>query len=144
MVLDKLKKLADRARGKAAPLAEKAAEKAGPLAAQAAQKAAEAAAQAKEKAGPLAAQAKEKASDLASKAAPHVSHGVDVAAGGIDKATGGRFSDKIETVQGKVHDTVDKAAPTETAEAEPAAAASSDETVSPEAGVADVAPDEKP
>jgi hypothetical protein len=139
MVLDKLKKLADQAKEKATPLAEKAAEKAGPLATQAAHKAAEAAAQAKDKAGPLAAQAKERATELASKAAPHVAHGVDVAAEGLDKATKGKFSDKIETVQVKVHDTVIKAASPE----EGAQPAEDAETPS-EAGVAGLPPDEKP
>ena len=76
-MFDKLKKIADQAKEKAAPLA-----------GQATQKAAELAAEAKEKAGPLAEQAKERATELAGKAAPAVSQGVDKAAGGLDKATG--------------------------------------------------------
>ena len=67
-------------------------------------------ADAKEKAGPLAEQAKEKATELASKAAPAVSHGVDKAADSIDKATDGRFADKLDMVQEKVHTAADKVA----------------------------------
>jgi vacuolar-type H+-ATPase subunit H len=98
-MFDKLKKLADQAK-----------EKATPLAGQAAQKAAELAAEAKEKAGPLAEQAKERATELAAKAAPAVSQGVDKAAGSLDKATGGRFTDKLDKVQGVVHETATKVA----------------------------------
>jgi len=94
MVFDKLKKLA-----------EEAAEKAGPLAKQA-----------KEKAGPLAAQAKEKAADLASKAAPVVAHGVDIAADKLDSATKGKYSDKIDVVQDKIHDAADKVAGTDSSQ----------------------------
>ena len=85
-MLDKLKKMADQAKVKAAPMAQ----------------------QAMEKAGPMAEQAKEKATELASKAAPAVSQGVGKAAGSLDKATKGRYSDKIDKVQGVVHQTAQK------------------------------------
>jgi hypothetical protein len=78
---DKLKKFADQAKEKAAPMM----------------------ADAKEKAGPLATQAKEKAADLASKAAPIAAQGVDKASASIDKATKGKYSDKISDVHGKVN-----------------------------------------
>ena len=85
-MLDKLKKIADQAKEKAGPMAQ----------------------QAKEKAGPMAGQAKEKATELASKAAPAVSQGVDKAAGSLDKATKGRYTEKIDKVQGVVHQTAQK------------------------------------
>ena len=98
-MLDKLKKLVDQAKEKAAPLAE-----------QAAHKATELASEAREKAGPLAEQAKERAVDLAGKAAPAVSQGVDKAAERLDKATGGRYSSQLDKVQDVVHDTASKVA----------------------------------
>ncbi|HEX8303587.1 MAG TPA: antitoxin [Jatrophihabitans sp.] len=85
-MLDKLKKMADQAKEKAGPMAQ----------------------QAKEKAGPMAEQAKEKAAELATKAAPAVSQGVGKAAGSLDKATKGRYTDKIDKVQGVVHQTAQK------------------------------------
>ena len=85
-MLDKLKKLADQAKEKAGPMAQ----------------------QAKEKSGPMAQQAKERAAELASKAAPAVSQGVDKAAGSLDKATKGRYTEKIDKVQGVVHQTAQK------------------------------------
>lgn len=78
---DKLKKLADQALEKAGPLV----------------------ADAKEKAGPLASQAKTKAADLASKAAPVAAQGVDKATAGLDKATKGKYSDKLTGVHDKVN-----------------------------------------
>jgi hypothetical protein len=98
-MLEKLKKLADQAKEKAAPLAE-----------QAAHRAAELASEARVKAGPLAEQAKERAVDLAGKAAPAVSQGVDKAAERIDKATGGKYSNHLDKVQGAVHGTASKVA----------------------------------
>ena len=100
-MLDKLKKFADQAKEKAAPLAE-----------QAAHRAAELASEARVKAGPLAEQARERAVDLAGKAAPAVSQGVDKATERLDKATGGRYSSKLDKVQGVVHDTASKVAAT--------------------------------
>ncbi|MEO6502309.1 MAG: antitoxin [Jatrophihabitantaceae bacterium] len=85
-MLDKLKKMADQAKEKAGPMAQ----------------------QAKEKAGPMAEQAKEKATELASKAAPAVSQGVGKAAGSLDKATKGRYTEKIDKVQGAVQQTAQK------------------------------------
>jgi hypothetical protein len=96
-MFDKLKKIADQAK-----------EKAGPLAEQAAHRATELAAEAREKAGPLAEQAKGRATEMASKAAPAVSQGVGKAAGSIDKATGGRYTEHIDKVHGVVKDTAQK------------------------------------
>ncbi len=78
---DKLKQLAEQAKEKAAPIV----------------------ADAKDKAGPLAVQAKERAAELASKAAPIAAQGVDKASAGIDKATKGKYSDKISDVHTKVN-----------------------------------------
>lgn len=105
-VFDKLKKLADQAKEKAGPMVADAKEKAGPLAAQA-----------KERAVPLAAQAKVKAADLASKAAPVAAQGVDRASASLDKATKGKYTEKISGVHGKVNSTL-----TSAGEPKPAAA----------------------
>jgi len=58
--------------------------------------------QAKEKAGPLAEQAKEKAGPLAEKAKDAAVKGTHKAAETFDSRTGGKYSDKIDTVTGKV------------------------------------------
>lgn len=79
--LDKFKKFADQAKEKAVPML----------------------ADAKEKAGPLAAQAKEKAAELATKAAPIAAQGVDKASASLDKATKGKYSDKITGVHDSVN-----------------------------------------
>jgi gas vesicle protein len=125
-LFDKVKGLFDHAKDKAAPLAEQAKEKAGPLAKEALQKAQEVSGQVREKAGPLAAEAKDKASELAGRAAPAVASGVDRAAESLDKATGGRFTEKIDTVQEKVHEAAAKAAATETGTVPETAAAATD------------------
>jgi len=78
---DKLKKFADQAKEKAGPILT----------------------DAKEKAGPLANQAKEKAAELATKAAPIAAQGVDKASAGLDKATKGKYTDKITGVHDKVN-----------------------------------------
>lgn len=65
-------------------------------------KATELAEQAKEKAGPLAEQAKEKAGPLAGKAKDAAVKGTHKAAETLDSRTGGKYSDKIGTVTGKV------------------------------------------
>jgi MT0933-like antitoxin protein len=96
-MLEKLKKIADQAKVKAGPMAEQAKEKATVLAAEA-----------KVKAAPMAEQAKERATELASKAAPAVSQGVGKAAGSLDKATKGRYTEHIDKVQGVVHQTAQK------------------------------------
>ena len=72
-------------------------------------KAAELAAQAAAAAGPLAARAKELAGQAAAQ-------GVDVVAGNLDKATGGKYSERIHSVATKVEGVLDskpKAAPTD-------------------------------
>jgi vacuolar-type H+-ATPase subunit H len=104
---NKLKSLGTELLGKANEFAQEAKEKAGPLAQQA-----------KEKAGPLAEQAKEKAGPLADKAKEAAHKGFDKAAEGIDSATGGKYSDKIDTIQSKVDSALgSKATPVVTPEA---------------------------
>lgn len=78
-------------------------------------KAREAAAQAAQAAGPALEKTKEVASDLADKAGPYVeraaeltAHGVSAAAEQIDKATGGKYSDKISSVSSKIEDQLDR------------------------------------
>ena len=66
------------------------------------EKAGDLAGKAKDKAGPLAEQAKEKAGPLADKAKDAAAKGADLAADRIDKATGGKYHDKIDAVQDKV------------------------------------------
>jgi gas vesicle protein len=127
-LFDKVKSLFDQAKDKAAPLAEQAKDKAGPLAKEALQKAQEVSGQVREKAGPLAAEAKDKASELAGRAAPAVASRVDRAAESLDKATGGRFTEKIDTVQDKVHEAAAKAATPDTAMAPGTPAATTTDT----------------
>ena len=55
-----------------------------------------------DKAKELAQQARTKAEDLAEKAGPNAAKGLDAAKSGLDKATGGKYHDKIESVGGKV------------------------------------------
>lgn len=54
------------------------------------------------KAKELAGQAKGKAEELAEKAGPSAAKGLDAAKSSLDKATGGKYHDKIESVSGKV------------------------------------------
>lgn len=71
-----------------------------------------------EKAGPLAEKAKplaEKAKPLAEKAAPYAEKAADLAVKGVssaastmDKATGGKYHDRIETVSGKVAEALNR------------------------------------
>ncbi|GAA2828999.1 Rv0909 family putative TA system antitoxin [Crossiella cryophila] len=66
-----------------------------------------------DKAKELAEQAKEKAAEFAQspagdKARELAAKGVDAAASGIDKVTGGKYTDKIETVSNKVEGFLDK------------------------------------
>ncbi|GAA4612323.1 antitoxin [Saccharopolyspora hordei] len=55
-----------------------------------------------DKAKDLANQAKGKAEELAEKAGPSAVKGLDAAKTSLDKATGGKYHDKIESVSGKV------------------------------------------
>ncbi|MEB3366171.1 antitoxin [Saccharopolyspora mangrovi] len=55
-----------------------------------------------DKAKELAGQAKGKAEELAEKAGPSAAKGLDAAKSSLDKATGGKYHDKIESVSGKV------------------------------------------
>lgn len=77
-------------------------------------KAAELAGQAAAAAQPLAARARELAEQTAAAAAPIVeqarvraAQGVDVVAGSLDKATGGKYSERIHTVATKVENALD-------------------------------------
>lgn len=83
--LDKAKQMAGELAEKAEPLVEKAK----PLA---------------EKAKPLA----EKAAPYAEKAAGLAAKGVSSAASTVDKATGGKYHEKIETVSGKVAEALNR------------------------------------
>lgn len=73
--------------------------------------------QAAEAAGPIIVKAKEAAGEFAVKAGPYVekaasiaAQGVAVAAGQLDKATGGKYSDKISSVASKIDGSLDKRA----------------------------------
>jgi hypothetical protein len=92
-------KLGEQAKEKAA----EAAHRAGPLAEQAKEKAAEAI----HRAAPYAAQAKEKATEAAHKAGTVAAHGVESTAGGLDKLTQGKYSDKIKSVSTKLEHLLD-------------------------------------
>lgn len=107
---DKATDLAGQAAAAAGPLKDRAAElaaqaaaAAGPLAAQAKEKATELAAQAAVAAGPL----KERAEELAAKAGEKAAHGVSTLAENLDKATGGKYSDKISSVTSKLEERLD-------------------------------------
>ncbi len=78
------------------------------------EKASELAGQAAQAAGPAIEKAKEVAADLAEKAGPLVekaavaaAHGVSAAAEQIDKATGGKYSDKISSAAAKIEEVLD-------------------------------------
>ncbi|MCP3800275.1 hypothetical protein NLX83_13505 [Allokutzneria sp. A3M-2-11 16] len=70
-------------------------------------KAKELANQAKDKVGPLAEQAKEKAGPLAEKAGGAAARGVDLAASKLDRATRGKYHDKIENVSTRLENVLD-------------------------------------
>ncbi len=86
-------------------------------------RAAELAREAAAAAGPLAARAKELAEQavvaagpIAEQARVRAAQGVDVVAGSLDKATGGKYSERIHTVASKVESVLDgapKAPPTD-------------------------------
>ena len=87
-------------------------------------RAGELAEQAKEKAGPLAEQAKEKAGPLAEKAKEAAVKGTHKAADTLNAKTEGKYSDKIESVTGKVDTALRKDTATDkAADTWPAAAA---------------------
>ena len=78
-------------------------------------KASELAGQAADAAGPLVDKAKEVAEQVAEKAAPIVekagelaAKGVSAAAEGIDKVTGGKYSDQISSVSTKIEDLLER------------------------------------
>jgi uncharacterized protein YidB (DUF937 family) len=96
---------------KAKETANELAEKAGPLAQQAKERATELAGQAREKAGPLAEQAREKAGPLAEQARGAAATGVGKLAEALNKATSGRYSDKIDSASGKLGQLLDPEKP---------------------------------
>lgn len=61
-----------------------------------------------DKAKDLANQAKGKAEEMAEKHGPQAAKGVDAAKSQLDKATGGKYSDKIEGVSNKVQDALNR------------------------------------
>jgi hypothetical protein len=95
---------------KAAEIAAQIAAAAGP----AKEKATELAATAAAAAAPLAAQAKGKAAGLAERAGEVGAKGVSALAEGLDKATGGKYSDRISSVTSKLEDRLDPGTPTDT------------------------------
>lgn len=96
-ITDKAVELAARAAAAAGPLKDKATELAGTAAAAA---------------GPLASHAKEKAAVLAERGAELGAKGVSALAESIDKATGGKYSDKISSVTAKLENRLDPDKPT--------------------------------
>ena len=93
-ITDKAKELADLALEKAGEYSEKATELAG---------------KAGEKAAELTETAREKAPSYVDRATELAGKAVDVTAASVDRATQGRFHDKIETATGKVGETLDRA-----------------------------------
>jgi hypothetical protein len=78
-------------------------------------KASELAGQAAEKAGPALEKAKEVASELVEKAGPLIEKaaelaalGISVAAEQIDRATGGKYSDKLSSASAKIEEKLDR------------------------------------
>jgi hypothetical protein len=66
------------------------------------------------KAGELSEVAREKAPDYLDRAADLAVKAADAAASGVDRATGGRFHEKIEEVTAKVGASLDRPRPTDT------------------------------
>jgi hypothetical protein len=87
----------DRIVDKATEIVTQAVAVAGPALQQAREKAGPALHQAREKAGPALQQAREKA-------APALQHGVETLATNLDKATGGKYSDRISAVTSKLRE----------------------------------------
>ena len=102
-------------------------------------RAGELAEQAKEKAGPLAEQAKEKAGPLAEKAKEAAVKGTHKAAETLDTRTGGKYSEKIDSVTGKV-DTALRKDPAAGAATGAAASGAADAWPAATSGFADAAP----
>jgi ElaB/YqjD/DUF883 family membrane-anchored ribosome-binding protein len=84
---DQAKQRLEQLREKAGPYLDQAKERAGDM---------------KEKAGPMANQAAGKAGEFAGKAGGAAAHGVESASGALDRATGGKYSDKIKSVADKL------------------------------------------
>jgi vacuolar-type H+-ATPase subunit H len=99
---------AEQAREKAGPIVEQAREKAGPIVEQAINKASPYAEMVAEKAGPIVEQAKVKAAPYVEKALPYAVKGVETVVVTADKATGGRYHDKIESVGQLIGDALNR------------------------------------
>jgi MT0933-like antitoxin protein len=97
-ITEKATELAGQAAAAAGPLKEKAEE----LIGKATVVAGTAAGQAAAAAGPM----KEKAEELVGKAAELAAQGISAVAEGVDKVTGGKFSDQISAVSSKIEDTL--------------------------------------
>jgi hypothetical protein len=92
---------------RASELAGQAAQAAGP----AIERAKEVAVELAEKAGPYVEKAAEKAGPYVEKAAVLAAHGVSAAAEQLDKATGGKYSDKISSVSSRIEGALDRDKP---------------------------------
>jgi hypothetical protein len=72
-----------------------------------------------EKAGPLADKLAEKAAPLADKAADMAAKGVSVAASQVDKATGGKYRERIDNVSEKLSNVLNRDGHPDTPESQP-------------------------
>jgi hypothetical protein len=99
------------AKDKAGELAAQAVQAAGPLAAQAKEKVGHVADKVGQATGPRAAQAKEKVGEVAEKVGHAAAHGLEAVAGSLDRATGGRYRDRISSVSEKLEHALDRTQP---------------------------------
>jgi hypothetical protein len=97
-----------QAKDKASELAAQAVRAAAPLAAQAKEKVGQVAEKVGQAGGPRAAQAKEKVGEVAEKMGHAAAHGLEAMAGSLDRATKGRYRDRISTVSEKLEHALDR------------------------------------
>jgi hypothetical protein len=97
-----------QAKDKASELAAQAVQAAGPLAAQARERAGQVAEKVGQAAGPRATQAKEKVGEVAEKVGHAAAHGLDAVAGSLNRATGGKYQDRITSVSGKLEHALER------------------------------------
>jgi hypothetical protein len=97
-----------QAKDKASELAAQAVRAAAPLAAQAKEKVGQVADKVGQAGGPRAAQAKEKVGEVAEKMGHAAAHGLEAMAGSLDRATKGRYRDRISTVSEKLEHALDR------------------------------------
>jgi hypothetical protein len=97
-----------QAKDKASELAAQAVHAAAPLAAQAKEKAGQVAEKVGQAAGPRAAQAKEKAGEVAEKVGHAAAHGLGAVAVSLDRATGGRYRERISSVSERLEHALDR------------------------------------